>query len=110
MIPVISHRQKDVDYVHTVKIEKNSLLYEMIGKEEISVNSLHNYHIPCVHSLKVSAISEDGLIEAIENTEKRFVLGVQWHPEGMTNYDENARKILSRFIKEAQIYAREKLL
>ena len=47
----------------------------------------------------VSGISNDNVIECIEDENKRFFLGVQWHPESMYNYDLNSRKIFDYFIK-----------
>lgn len=91
------HQNED-KYVHDIKIEKNSLLYRIINKELIKVNSKHTYCLPKVKSLKVSAISDDGTIEAIEKEDKKFVLGIQWHPEGMLDYDEDANKIIDAFM------------
>lgn len=48
--------------------------------------------------IKVSAESEDGLIEAIEFPNKKFALGVQWHPEDLFDTDENMFKIFRAFI------------
>lgn len=105
----IIHRQKDEKYVHFVDIRKDTLLYQILGKERIRVNSLHNYHIPEVSSYKINAIAEDGLIEGVEDPSQKFVLGVQWHPEKMVSYDEDARKILSYFIERAKEYQIEKI-
>lgn len=83
------------NYVHDININKNSLLYKIIGKEKISVNSRHNYAIPDTN-FKVNAISEDNIIEGIEDPSKAFFLGVQWHPESTT--DINSYKLLKYFI------------
>jgi gamma-glutamyl-gamma-aminobutyrate hydrolase PuuD len=96
----INHAKKQIKYVHKVKIFKNTLLFDIIKKEEISVNSKHNYHVSKVNIFKVSAYSEDGLIEAIELPDKNFVVGVQWHPEKMIDYDEDANKLFDRFVFE----------
>ncbi len=49
---------------------------------EICVNSIHHQAIKRVAAcLAINAISEDGLVEGIEDASKRFFLGVQWHPE-----------------------------
>lgn len=83
------------NYVHDININKNSLLYKIIGKEKISVNSRHNYAIPTTN-FKVNAISEDNIIEGIEDPNKKFFLGVQWHPESTA--DINSYKLLKYFI------------
>ena len=45
--------------------------------------------------------SEDGLIEAVCVTKKRFIWGIQWHPEFSLLVDENSGKIFSEFIMKA---------
>ncbi|MDD3341257.1 MAG: gamma-glutamyl-gamma-aminobutyrate hydrolase family protein [Bacilli bacterium] len=99
-----NHRQKNVKYVHKVNIIDDTLLKNSIQKEVITVNSLHRYHIGEVKGFKVSAYSEDGLIEGIELPNKNFVIGVQWHPEKMTEYDESADRLFDTFIDECQKY------
>lgn len=94
----INHVQKGVKYVHKVKILNDTLLKDIINKDEIEVNSKHNYHVSKVNNFKVSAYSEDGLIEAIELPGKDFVVGVQWHPEKMIDYDDDANKLFDWFI------------
>jgi putative glutamine amidotransferase len=46
----------------------------------------------------VSATAPDGVIEAIEKTDARFVIGVQWHPEGLTPGDDQARELFRSFV------------
>lgn len=94
----LKHFQKGVKYVHKINIIKDTLLSKIINKKEIEINSRHNYHLSKVNNLKVSAYSEDGFIEAIEMPNKRFILGVQWHPESMLEYDENSNEIFKVFI------------
>lgn len=96
----INHCQKDVDYAHEVEIIKNTLLHEILSVDKIKVNSRHNYHIDKVVNLKINAISEDGLIEALSYPGKKFILGVQWHPELLVNFDLNSKKIFDRFVNE----------
>ena len=66
------------------------------------VNSRHNEHIDSVDNFVVSAISEDGIIEAIEDKNKNFVLGIQWHPESMLDYDIYACDIYKYFINKCK--------
>lgn len=71
---------------HKIYIEKDSMLYKITKTETVSVNS---YHHQCVSEispkLKLCAISEDSIIEAVEGKDRKFFLGVQWHPEKMKN-------------------------
>ena len=68
--------------------------------EQIGVNSYHHQAInelaPC---FKTMAVSEDGLIESIYMPSKKFVVGVQWHPEFSYEVDENSKKIISAFVR-----------
>lgn len=98
----IIHFQKDIKYVHKVNIISDTLLSKVLNKKELKINSRHNYHLAKVKNLKISAYSEDGLIEAVEETNKHFVLGVQWHPESMLEYDEDANKIFDAFIEASK--------
>ena len=90
-----SHYKEDYAApAHSVTIDKNSLLYKILGREEIMVNS---HHLRCVDYTKecnVVAKSSDGVIEAVELKDYDFCLGVQWHPE-ITISDE---LILKRYL------------
>lgn len=101
LIKVQGHKSED-KYVHNITIDNTSLLYEILGKTKIEVNSRHSYALPHTHDLFVSARSDDGVIEAIERKDKDFILGVQWHPEIMSSYDEDQNKILRYFINKAK--------
>lgn len=67
---------------HTVEIEKGSVLYNIYKAEKIYVNSFHHQAVanPGQH-LKITARALDGVVEAVESSEHKAVLGVQWHPE-----------------------------
>lgn len=98
----INHYVKAAKYAHKIKIKKDTLLYKIVGKEEIEVNSRHNYHVPNELSFLASAYSEDGLIEAVEYANNKFTLGVQWHPESMIDYDINSKKIIENLINASR--------
>lgn len=99
---LIDHHQRGQKYVHNVNIIEDTLLSKIINKAEIKVNSKHNYHVENIVNLKISAYSEDGLIEAVEYDDRDFVVGVQWHPETMLDYDDNANKIFDEFMKRCR--------
>ena len=102
----IEHHSKNV-YQHKVMICKNTKLYSILNKDIIEVNSRHNYHIPDTN-LDVSAVSEDGIIEAIENPKSLFNMGFQWHPELLPKEDENSQLIFGEFIEAAKVYKKRK--
>ena len=100
----VVHRQ-DKPYElphHQVKIEKGTMLYDILGCETLSVNSMHHQAVKTpAPGAVVSARAEDGIIEAIEFPEKRFMLGLQWHPEHMWQDYASARRIWSDFVSAA---------
>lgn len=84
------HYVLDVDDVHKVKIFKNTKLYNIVKKDEIIVNSRHHYIVNKISDcITVSAMSIDNTIEAIELSNKKFIIGIQWHPENITYKKEN---------------------
>ena len=85
-------------YKHKIKINKNSLLYKIIGKEEIVTNSIHSGKLIEIGEYDIVATSEDGLTEAIEYKDRKFNLGIQWHPELMYKFDKDQEKIFKYFI------------
>lgn len=93
------HHSKE-EYAHKLRILRDTLLYDILKEDEIMVNSRHRYHIENSGIHDINAVSEDGLIEGIENREKLFHLGVQWHPENLN--DENTSKIFDEFIECAK--------
>lgn len=93
---LINHLEPNKDYVHSVIIDKNSKLYSIIGKKEIWVNSRHSYHVPELDNTLVSARSSDGLIEGVELKDKKFIIGVQWHPESNLE-DKHSKKLFKSF-------------
>lgn len=70
-------------YTHSVMVEKDSLLYSIIGSGFIETNSIHHQAIKRLgKGLKNVAHTVDSIIEAVEWTDDYpFLLGVQWHPE-----------------------------
>jgi putative glutamine amidotransferase len=68
---------------HTITVEPDSLLAELLGSCEVTVNSRHHQaNLLCGEGLRVSARAPDGVVEAIEASDRSgFLLGVQWHPE-----------------------------
>lgn len=95
-----SHK-KLYDYVHNVIIKKDSLIYNIFKENEIMVNSRHNFYVT-VDQKYISGVSSDNIVEAIEDSSKKFFLGVQWHPENMIDYDSNMIKIFEKFVEAAK--------
>ncbi len=91
----ISNHYSSKKYVHYLNLAEDSLLYNIIKKDRILVNSRHNSCIPTT-TLKVNAMSDDEIIEGIEAPNKRFFLGVQYHPESIN--DNNSYRLFAYFI------------
>lgn len=67
---------------HTVSVKAGTLLHRVTGQDRFPVNSAHHQAAETVGpDVVVSAVAEDGVIEAVEWPAARFCLGVQWHPE-----------------------------
>lgn len=103
----IIHHSKEV-YSHKITIKEATLLKQMLQAEEIMVNSRHNYHITSSGIHVASALAEDGVIEAIESTNKKFHLGVQWHPELLPKEDSNSQIIFGELIEASKQYQKRK--
>jgi len=72
--------------VHRVRLEPDSRLAQLIDETVFEVNSLHHQAIKrLATSLRVSGRADDGVIEAVESTDHRFLIAVQWHPEELTD-------------------------
>lgn len=96
----LQHCQRSLP-THKVNIKEGSYLYDILG-DEIFVNSYHHQAIKELgDKLEVLAYSEDGIIEAIKQNDKKHVLGIQWHPEMMYN-DSKMNKIFENFIKKCK--------
>lgn len=78
-----AHQGPRTDLVHEVEIEATSRLGALLGSKATEVNSFHHQSIGRVApGLAVSARSpRDGVIEAAEAPDRRYAIGVQWHPE-----------------------------
>lgn len=67
---------------HSVQIVKGSTLFNIYNSEKIFVNSFHHQAVSVPgNKLRCIAKSTDGIIEAVESSEYKSILGVQWHPE-----------------------------
>ena len=84
----IAHRQKlpGNQATHPVAIEPGSALERIVGEREIDVNSFHHQAIERLgEGLEVTALAPDGTIEAVEDPDRPFLIGVQWHAETLVH-------------------------
>ncbi|MDL2310762.1 gamma-glutamyl-gamma-aminobutyrate hydrolase family protein [Peptostreptococcaceae bacterium OttesenSCG-928-C18] len=98
---VFNHSDRDgkrVIYYHKIDIVKNSRLYEIYGSELV-VNTFHHQAIKDVgNGFKVTAKTDDGVIEAIEYEKDHFIMGIQFHPE-FPEHNKKFYKIFEYFIR-----------
>lgn len=99
-----SHDVYEMDYRHKITVLKDTKVYDLIGKEEYSVNSIHTMIAPkekVEGYAKISSYSEDGLVESFELPNKKFVIGIKWHPELMLE-DSFTNNLFKEFIEECK--------
>ena len=110
----IKHSQElDRSYAsHTVTIEKDTLLHNLFKADTIAVNSFHHQAVKeAAPGFRVCARATDGVIEAMESTEYKSMLGVQWHPECfILKGDECMMPIFHWLIQEAASFKEAKRL
>jgi len=95
----IVHRQSKPYSAPTHKVVLNGSVKALLGKDTIEVNTLHHQAIKDLgNGLTPMAIATDCIIEAARMEGKRFVWGVQWHPEYMFKMDKDSLAIFSHFI------------
>lgn len=99
----VTHKRKGFprwQIAHEVEIVAGTRLREIVGRDVLPVNSSHHQAVKGLgRGLRVSARSPvDGVIEAVELPGRRFVIGVQWHPEAMWNQEPDHQEIFRAFL------------
>ena len=91
---------------HTVHIAPESSLAQIFNTGVLPVNSFHHQSVKEVApGFAVSALSSDGLIEAVESTQHKSMIGVQWHPECMIlGGDRTMLPLFEWLVNEARSY------
>ena len=107
---ILKHKKdKEVEYENIsykrLLNQRNQLgtkLFDLVKKEKYNVNSIHSMIAPKGNVEKyarISAISYDNLVESFELDNKKFVMGIKWHPELMLE-DEFSDKLFKKFISK----------
>lgn len=96
------HMQSEMqvyDFFHQVIIDKDSKLFDIFKSRELEVNSFHKQAIKALgDNLKVTATAKDGIIEGIEGISRKFLVGVQWHPEDLSLKHKDFVKLFKALI------------
>lgn len=93
----IENHHKEEGYQHQIKL-KPSRLSQILENKEFFVNTYHYEMVKDSEEFEIVGYSSDGVVEAVENPNHRFQIGVQWHPERMISYDKTSRKLFQCFI------------
>jgi gamma-glutamyl-gamma-aminobutyrate hydrolase PuuD len=97
-LPDVSKQRHEQGVEHGVVVEEKTRLAAILGKRELKVLSYHHQAIDRPGAgLVVTAKAADGTVEAVEHPGKRFVVGVQWHPERMNG----AEQLFEALVKES---------
>lgn len=99
-----SHDIYDKDYRHKISVIKGTKLYNLINEDEYNVNSIHSMIAPkekVENYARISSISYDGLVESFELDNKKFVIGIKWHPELMLE-DIFTDNLFKKFIEKCK--------
>jgi putative glutamine amidotransferase len=89
-----------VQDIPSVSLSAGTRLAALLGRERVGVNSSHHQAIDVLGTgLRVSALADDGLIEAVELESRRFVLGVQWHPEAFWSRREGFQPLFEALVQ-----------
>lgn len=85
--------------VHTITVRRGTLLSRILGQDTVLVNSQHHQAVDRVApGFTLAALSEDGIVEAIEKPDAGFCLGVQWHPEWLSDADPAMQGLFDAFV------------
>lgn len=108
-LSVVHNLPKPEIAFHKLSVEKASHLSDAMGFGNHIINSYHHQAVKTVApDFSACACAEDGIIEAICHKNKKFILGVQWHPERDHETATDNKKIIDHFIKICSKSKREK--
>ena len=96
-----AHSRYDIAYRHKIRVVEGTLLYDLVQSDTYEVNSFHTMVADeeCVKGYaRIDAYSDDGLVEAFDLEDHKFVLAVKWHPELMKE-DRFTESLFRRFIE-----------
>jgi putative glutamine amidotransferase len=87
---------------HEVEILPGTRLRAILGRDKVPVNSFHHQAVKTLGAgLTLSARSADGVVEGLEMPTRRFVVGVQWHPESFWDRAPNFQPLFGALVQAA---------
>ncbi len=92
---------------HGLRVTPGTKLHDFTGLDYLMVNSFHREALVEIsEQVIVSGYSDDGLVEAIERPDRRFAMGVQWHPERLIDETADADALFRAFVASAYEWAK----
>jgi putative glutamine amidotransferase len=110
----VNHRcpPGSAECLHAVKIDPESELFLVTGKDTGNVNSSHHQAVDIIApGMKISALSENDVVEAIEREYplgKSFIMGVQWHPEKLIQNPDLSKPLADNFLEHIKEYRKSR--
>jgi putative glutamine amidotransferase len=90
------------DVFHAVDVTNDSRVSRAMSTSR--PRACHSFHHQAIDrlgsNLTVTATSDDGIIEAVEHTDRRWVVGVQWHPEDSADVDAEQQGLFDEFVSQ----------
>ena len=102
--PTEHHMQPPYDReAHRVMLQQGTPLFELLQRRECPVNSYPHQGIRSLApGLSIMATAQEGLIEGVYLPQKRFIWGIQWHPEFSFLKSAESRMILGALVQAAK--------
>lgn len=105
----VGHEEHSGGTLQDYKVSEHSVLARSASTTVITGKSYHHQAVDRLgEGLVISAYSQDGTVEAIEDQSKLFCVGVQWHPE-RTPDDSATKNIFKAFVAAAQEFKRKRV-
>lgn len=110
LLPGMNHevREHGRDHLaHDTRLAARSRLARILGTDRVKVNTLHHQGVRAVPScLSAAGWSDDGLVEALEAPDRRYVLSVQCHPEELWNATQPCfSRLFASFVDVSRRYS-----
>ena len=93
-----------------VRVEADSLIGDVMGVTALTTSSGHHQAVKAIGAgLRVTAVAEDGIIEALEMPGHPWLIAVQWHPEVTADQDPSQQALFDALVETARLGARERV-
>lgn len=85
---------------HEIEIVRNSIIHNSFHTDRVWVNSYHHQAVKTLApGFRVTSRASDGIIESIEHSDRKFAVGIQWHPERLWAIESIYQNIFIEFVR-----------